>query len=229
MTDATAGEGQDQATETAAALRAELRDLGERRQRGDIPDRRFQRRSMDLSVALARAEARSALPEDEPILAEHHIVHSHFKLTESLLKEPEQATVSLFATAERLVRVRGKLALGAQGLGPDLTTTWIDSVGYAAIRRLDRRAEWRWGEVGTGLVIVLLALLLRGLLTVTGPVLVLLGLAGMAHGLLMPTRWIEIATEVEVEPHLVIHGAWRKSGRRLVGVLRRGLRTGKAR
>ena len=209
---------------TVNDVRDELRDLGERRQRGDVTEKRFRRKLMDLSVELARAEARAELPADEPIAAEHHIVHSHFKLTESLLKEPEQATVSLFATAHRLIRVRGTLALAAGILSKESVKTVVDSLDYGRVTNIESKLEWRWGEVGTGLVIVLLALLLRGILAVTGPVLVLLGIAGMLHGLLLPTRWVEVASDEEAEPRFVVHGVWRKSARRVLAILRNGVR-----
>jgi len=210
--------------ENLESVRAELRDLTERRRRGDLTDKRFHRKLLDLSVELARAEARVALPDDEPILAEHHIVHSHFKLTESLLKEPVQATVSMFATARRLLRVRGSLAPEAGMLSHTPGNTVVDQLDYGRVRDIDGKVEWRWGEVGTGLVIVLSALLLRGLLAVTGPVLMLLGIAGVLHGLLLPTRWIEVVSTEDVEPRFAIHGAWRKSARQLLAVLRHGVR-----
>ncbi len=75
-----------------------------------------------------------------------------------------------------------------------------------------------------GLVIVLLTLLLRRLLAITGPVLVLLGLAGILHGLFLPTRWIEVWSEQEDEPRMTIHGVWRKSARGLLAVLRQNTR-----
>ena len=207
------------------SVRAELRDLGERRRRGDVTEKSFRRDLLNLSVELARAEARAALSDDEPILAEHHIAHSHFQLTQSLLKEPEQATVSLFATARRLLRVRGSLAVAAGMLSQASAKTVVDHLDYARVKDIESKVERRWGEVGTGFVIVLLALLSRGLLAVTGPVLVLLGIAGMLHGLLLPTRWIEVASNEQVEPRFIIHGVRRKSARQLLAVLRGRLKS----
>lgn len=205
----------------AEVARGRLRDLGQRRARGDVDERTFRRQLLDESVGLARAEARAVLEPDEAILAEHHVVHSHFKLTESLLREPEQSTVSLFATARRLVRVRGTLSPSPTGIGEEATRAQIDQIKYEATTRLEKRVERRWGEVGTGLAIVLLALLLRRVLAITGPVLVLLGVAGALHGLLLPTRWIEIASHAEIRAQ--IHCVWRRSARRLVAVVHQAL------
>jgi hypothetical protein len=190
-----------------------------------VTERAFRRRLIELSVELARSEARAAVEDDEQIVAEHHVVHSHFKVTESLLQEPEQATVSFFATERRLVRVRGTLAQGPARPGEDATKTLVDGVAYDRMEKMERKVERRWGEVGMGLAIVLLALLFRGTLTVTGPVLVLLGAAGVLHGLLLPTRWIEIMMHGEaVEPPFAIHGVWRKSARRVLTEIRMALR-----
>jgi hypothetical protein len=204
--------------------REQICELGRKRTRGDVTEKVFRRRLLELSVELARGEANATMEHDEQIVAEHHVVHSHFKLTQSLLQEPEQATVSFFATDRRLVRVRGTLAPGGAESGEEATRTFVDGVAYARMKKVERKVAWRWGEVGTGLAIVLLALLFRGTLAVTGPVLVLLGTAGVLHGLLLPTRWIEIAVQDEaVDPPFAIHGVWRKSARRVLSVVRKGL------
>jgi hypothetical protein len=206
------------------AARARLRELGERHTRGDVSERAFRRDLMDHSVELARAEARALLADDEAILAEHHVVHSHFKVAESLLREPEQATVSLFATPRRLLRVCGTLVPGQVGHDDHATRTIVDEIGYDQVRRMERKVERRWGEVATGLAIAGSALLFRGTLAITGSLLVLLGAAGALHGLLLPTRWIEIVAEREPSsPPLEIHGIWRKSARQVLSVVRKAL------
>jgi hypothetical protein len=210
-------------------LRTEISGLAEKRARGDLAEKAFRKRALQLSVELARMEARAAAP-GEDIVTEHHVVHSHFRLTESLMREPEQTTVSYFATLRRLIRVRGTLVTGrmpatddAQADAKDPASTVVDSVPYEKLRSIERRAEWRWGEVGTGLAIVLGALLLGDLLAVTGPVLVLLGLAGMIHGLLMPTRWAELVVDDEAVSSLAVHGVWKRSGRRFLAAVRAAL------
>jgi hypothetical protein len=58
-------------------------------------------------------------------------------------------------------------------------------------------------------------------LAVTGPLLVLLGFAGIVHGLLFPTRWIEIvARDSEPVPPFQIHGVRRKGARRILAIVR---------
>jgi len=228
---------------TVDELRAEIRGLAERRARGDLGEKAFRKRALELSVELARTEARS-LVEDEEWVAEHHVVHSHFRLTESLMREPEQTTVSYFATKRRLVRVRGTLVTGRPPLAEEMQVgqvgevgevvkheaedpamTKVDAVAYDSIKTIERRVEWRWGEVGMGAAIVLAALLFHGALAITGPVLVLLGVAGALHGLLMPTRWSEIIVADPALPPLAVHGPWRRSGRRLLAVVTSALRS----
>jgi hypothetical protein len=221
-TTSTATVGRRTLEETA---REKLCELGRRRARGDVTERVFRRRLVELSVDLARSEANGVMEGDEQIVAEHHVVHSHFKMTESLLQEPEQATVSFFATDRRLVRVRGTLPQGRADLDEDATRTMLDAIPYCQVSKAERKLAWRWGEVGTGSAIVLAALLFRTTLAVTGPVLVLLGTAGVLHGLLLPTRWIEItAHQASEEPPFAIHGVWRRSARRVLAAVRRGSR-----
>lgn len=212
---------------TLDEVRAEISSLADRRARGDLAERAFRKRALQLSIELARKQASAAVP-GEAIAAEHHVVHSHFRLTESLLREPEQTTVSYFAAERGLVRVRGTLVTGrtppTDDGAKDPASTVVDSVSYEQVRSIERRTEWRWGEVGTGLVIVLGALLLRDLLAVTGPVLVLLGVAGMIHGLLLPTRWVEIVVDDEAVSPLAVHGVWKRSGRQFLAVVSSALR-----
>jgi hypothetical protein len=72
-----------------------------------------------------------------------------------------------------------------------------------------------------GCAILLTALLLGRVLAVTGPLLVALGFAGIVHGLLFPTRWIEIvARDSEPVPPFQIHGVRRKGARRILAIVR---------
>ncbi len=200
-------------------LRAEIRELANKHARGDLGERAFRKRGLELSVDLARAEARAAL-RDEEILAEHHVVHSHFRVTESVLQEPEQATVSYFATHRRLLRVQGTLVAG-RGQAGDASKTVVDDMAYAQVKTIESRRQWRWGEIAMGATIVLIAFLLREMLAVTGPLLGLLGAAGALHGLFVPTRWTELVPAGPVR--FAIHGTWRKSGRQLLAAVRNGL------
>ncbi len=210
----------------ADELRRQLRALAEARARGDVPERQFQRRQTELGVLLYRAVVSERLAGDEAIVAEHHLVHSHFKATQSLLRDPEQVMVSFFATARRVFRVR-ELWLPGRPLVCDLDEgATVDEVAYGRIRGVARRRQRRWGEVGVGLGAAALALLFGKALAVTGPALVVVGLAGAAHGFLLPTRWVELELDGELpaEP-FAIHGVRRKAGRALVAAVRAGRAT----
>jgi hypothetical protein len=152
------------------------------------------------------------------------VAHAHLKLTNSVLREPEQLTVSLFATEHRLLRVRGTLQPGRPVSCDEADGTVVDGLPYADIAQVLPRWQVRWGEAGVGLTIAALAFALRDLLTVTGPVLALLGGAGVLHGLLLPTRWLELVAQDSCpEPRFVVHAPLRKSARRLLAAVRAGL------
>jgi hypothetical protein len=206
-------------------LRQELHALLERRRRGDLREKEFQRQLMDTSVALCRAVVARRLAPGEQVIAEHHLVHSHFNVTQSILKEPEQATVSFFATERRLIRVRGALRPGRALTCDEADGTVLDDMPYAQMHALARRCQRRWSEAAVGLGTAALALALGHTLAVTGPLLVTLGLAGAAHALLMPTKWIEVLSgQTEPKPPFTIHGLRRKSARALLAAVRDGMR-----
>lgn len=207
----------------ADELRTELGEVEARHARGDLRQRDYHRRRTDGSVALSRAVISERLAAGEPILAEHHVVHSHLELTQSMLQEPEQATVSFFATDRRLLRMRSRLAAGRAVSCDEADGTQIDELPYAALAAIERRHERRWGEVAVGLTAATLAFLLADLLAVTGPFLVVIGLAGTLHGLLLPTRWAELTAARPLDPPFLVHGLRRKSARVLLRVLRRVL------
>jgi hypothetical protein len=204
----------------AEELRRELRELFERRARGDLRERDYQRQLVETSVALSRIVASSKLTKGERILAEHHLVHSHFKLTQSLLKEPEQATASFFASDRRMVRVCSTLLPGRPPSYDEADHTIVEDLAYEHVERIQRRRQVRWGEVATGFVVTLVALASGESLTVTGPLLVLLGIAGALHGLLVPTRSVEIVPRTSFEgPPFEIHGVHRRGARRILAIV----------
>jgi hypothetical protein len=208
----------------ADELRREIRDLFEKRDRGDVPARTFERRLTEKSVALGRAVASERLAPGETILAAHHVVHSHLKLTNPVLREPEQITASFFATERRLIRVRGTMAPGRPVSCDEADGTVVDDLPYTGLARVVPRWQVRWGEAAVGLVVAATAFLLRDVLAVTGPILAILGGAGILHGLLMPTRWLElVAHEVRPEPPFEIYAPLRRSARRLLAIVRNGL------
>jgi xanthosine utilization system XapX-like protein len=205
----------------ADELRQKLRELWERRAAGEVPARAFERRSAETGVALARAVASERLASDERILAEHHVVHSHFKLTGSVLQEPAQVAVSFFATNHRLLRLQATVLPGRPLTCDQSDGTGVDEMAYTRMSGIATRRQVRWGEAGAGLLCLVVAFLLRGALAVTGPMLALLGLVGMLHALLLPTRWVEIAArEGCAQAPFAIHAVRRKSGRGLLAVVR---------
>jgi hypothetical protein len=168
----------------ADELRQELRDLFERRARGDVRDKDFRRLLAEKSVNLSRVVASARLAPGEAILAEHHLEHSHFKLNQSLLDEPEQAVASFFASARRLIRVRSTMLPDRPVSCDEADRTSVDEVAYENMQQAVVRKEIRWGEAAVGCMIVRswpcswgARWRLRGRCS-------LLGVAGMLHGLL---------------------------------------------
>lgn len=207
------------------SLRREIRELYDQKARGDLPDRRFQPRLAEKSVALARMVASAKAETDEKLVAEHHVLYSHFKVTESLLREPEQITASFFAFDRRLVRVRSVLS-STRPVSCDVADeTEVDDVPYQGIERIVRRTQLRLGEATAGASIAVLAFLFRQTLAVTGPALLVVGIAGVVHGLLFPTRWVEIVAKGAVfRSPLEIHAVHKRSARALLSAVRERMR-----
>ncbi|MBI5498794.1 MAG: response regulator [Deltaproteobacteria bacterium] len=209
-------------TDVEAARRA-IRELHGKRERGDLTGRRFQSRLAEETVALFRAAAREALPEDEPFLAEHHVAHSHLRLARSVLEEPEEEAVSLFVTARSLVRVRAVIPPTGEAALDPYSVTRVDVVPRTHVRALHTRREIRWSEVAAGAVIACLAFLAGPWLLITGKLMILLGVAGMLHGLLLPATWVEVEVSPAADGGPVrIFKRWRKSGREMLRRLRAG-------
>jgi len=203
------------------ALRAELRRLVEKQARGDVSRRDFDRRLAEGGVALARALVSERLEEGERIVAEHHAALGHLRLASSVLAEPEQEAIGLFLTGRRLLRLRCRILPGRPPTGDDRDGTVIDEVPLAGITSLVTRRRVRIGEVVAGAVITALALVFKPWLLITGTLLAGLGTAGMLHGLLLPTRWVEIqGPDRGADDVFRVHAMGRKSGRALLARLR---------
>jgi hypothetical protein len=205
----------------AEALREEIRRLVKGRQLGDVPERGFERALAAKTLDLYRAVIRSRLAKDESVRLEHHVVHSHLRLSQSVLREPEQRAVSLFLTPRRLLRLRSRILAGRPVSCDEDDGTAIDELALESFAHVRVHREVRWGEAAAGVVIGAVGWLGRAWLAATGPLLVVLGVAGIAHALLLPTRWAEVETHGEpaAEPWCV-HALGRKSGRTLVRALR---------
>ena len=109
-------------------IREEIRQLHLKRSRGDIRERPFQQVLAQRTMDLYRAAVRKSLGKGERIVHEHHVVQAHMKLTESILKEPEQGTVSLFLTDRRLFRLRSRVLPGKAVTCDQQDDTRIDHI-----------------------------------------------------------------------------------------------------
>ena len=125
-----------------------------------------------------------------------------------------------------LIRVRGTMLPGRPVSCDAADHTVVDELPYANMRQAVVRKQLRWGEAAVGCGIVVMALLMGRTLAVTGPLLVVLGFAGILHGLLLPTRWIEIVPrDTKPDPPFQIHGVRRKGARRILAIVRDAIRT----
>jgi hypothetical protein len=207
-------------TTDPTALREEISSLLSQLEKGDLPRRRFDLLFTERTVDLCREVARRALPAGESVLAEHHFAHAH--LRQSVLAEPEEVAVSLFLSEQRLMYVRLRVVPGRPVTCDQRDGTDVVDIPLASITGLSRRRVIRRSEIVAGAVIAALAWGFRDYLQVTGVVLVGLGLAGMLHGLAWPTTWIEVRTSAGAgDAGLSIYALHRKSGRRLLQLLRR--------
>jgi hypothetical protein len=164
---------------------------------------------------------RARLAPGEEILEEHHAIQGHLKLTQSMLEEPDQGAVSLFATDRRLIRLSATLTAGESPTCDERDHTAIDDVRYDGIRAVRMRRQVRAGEAAAGAVICALALVAWPLLSVTGPALVLVGALGVSHGLFMPTRWWEVEVAGRpAEEWIRVYTVRKRSARQLVRLVR---------
>jgi hypothetical protein len=212
----------------AEALRHKIRGLYPKRKIGDLTEKAFQRELVERTVELYRALIKDRLAKGEKILKEHHVARAHFKLPQSVLREPEQEAISLFTTDRRLFRIQSVLLPNRPPTADEEDKTIIEEVPLKKIRDLTSRRQIRWGEIGVGAAMGVLALLFASWLSFTGPFLIGLGAAGVIHGLLLPTRWVEIITngsEPAPEP-IPIYALRKRSARDLVQFLqvRKGIR-----
>jgi hypothetical protein len=211
-------------------LRKEIGKLYEKRRLGDLTEKRFQAHLANRTVDLYRALVAKRMRPGEAIAAEHHAVFSHFKLMQSILKEPEQKAVSLFATGDRLYRVQASLNPDKPPRGDKCDHTVVDELPISRIGFFRVRRQIRWGEMAVGAAFAALAIIFQPLLEITGHVLAGLGILGILHGFLLPTRWLEIgpAGGANQQEPILVHALRKKSARKLVGFLREKVRDGKA-
>lgn len=189
---------------------------------GDVTERVFQREIAERTVDLYRAVIREKLAEGEDLSAEHHAISSHFRVTQSLLKEPEQHATSLFLTNSRLLRLTSTVFPGQPPTADSRDATVIDEIRLDLLGDLKTRCQFRFGEAGVGAVMCVIAFLFAEHLSFTGPVLIGLGGLGILHSVLLPTRWVEVGTTdaSRVDDPFVVHTIRKKSARKLLKLLR---------
>jgi hypothetical protein len=205
-------------TTEVEALKNKIRQLYPKRQRGDLTEKVFQKELIERTLDLYRLLLKARFQKGEAIQREHHVVRAHTRLTHSVLREPEQEAVSLFATDRRLFCIQSSLRPDRPPTADDKDQTVIREIPFRKTLSVTPQRQIRWGEIGVGGVMGAFALLFAHWLSFTGPFLIGLGAAGMVHGLFLPTRWIEIKnpeSESAQEP-ITIYALRKKSARNLV-------------
>ncbi len=202
-------------------LRKDIAALWEKRGRGDVSERAFQKESEQRVLDLCRALVRRRTGEGESVLFEHHAVRAHTKIAGSVLRESEQEFISLLATERRLFRLRAIHTPDRPLLFLDGDEDAVDELAYASASGVTVRTQRRKGQILAGLVIAGFAVLGYSWLQITGTALFLLGIAGALHGLLLPTRWAEVLQQPPAaSPPFQIWALRKKSARLLLRYLR---------
>jgi hypothetical protein len=158
------------------------------------------------------------LAEGETIECEHHTIWTHFRLMQSILRETAQQAVSLFFTNRRFLRLQSTIIPDQPPTANSRDNTVIDEVSLDRIRNLKKRIQFRWGEVLLGALFCGIAYIFHDWLAITGPVVFVLGFLGILHGLVLPTRWIEVRT-MDILPAnepMLIYALRKKSAKELV-------------
>jgi len=202
-------------------LRKDITALWEKRARGDVSERAFQKESEGRVLDLCRALVRHRIGEGESVLFEHHAVRAHTKIAGSVLRESEQEFISLLATERRLFRLRAILTPDQPLLFLVGDQDAVEDLPYASTSAVVVCTQRRKGEIIAGLAIGGLAILGHPWLQITSSALFLLGIAGALHGLLVPTRWAEVLQQPPAaSPPFQIWALRKKSARLLLKFLR---------
>ncbi|MBU1712606.1 MAG: hypothetical protein KKD47_05820 [Proteobacteria bacterium] len=210
--------------EKIEALRAVIRGLYPKRAIGDLTEKKFQHELTDRTLDLYRALIRQKTKENELFICEHHVLQSHFKMTHSVLKEPEQENISLFATDRSLFHLKSTLMPGRPPTADKEDNFYMKELPFQKIKSVRVKRQIRIEEIGMGAAIAGLAALFYSSLSITGPFLVGLGVLGMLHGLLLPTRWVQVETLDPASESVLIYALRKKSARRMVKFLRDKMR-----
>lgn len=173
-------------------LRRKIAKLYPKRDRGDLTERDFQAQVANKTVDLYRALIKERMAEGETIECEHHTVWTHFRLMSSILREPAQQATSLFLTDRNLYRVQSTILPNRPPTADGRDQTVVEAFRLDRICALKKRLQVRFGEVLMGAGFFAVAVVFRGWLTITAPFLGGLGILGVLHGLLRPTKWFEV-------------------------------------
>lgn len=173
-------------------LREKIAELYPKRDRGDVRERDFQALVANRTVDLYRAIIKERMAEGETIECEHHTIWTHFRLMQSILREPAQQAVSLFLTDRRLYRLQSTIMPNQPPTADSRDQTVVEVFGLERIHALKKRLQIRLGEVVLGAAFGAGAVAFHSWLTITAPFLAGLGILGVLHGLFRPTQWIEV-------------------------------------
>jgi hypothetical protein len=173
-------------------LRQKIAELYPKRDRGDLKERDFQAHVANKTVDLYRAVIKERLAEGETIECEHHTIWTHFRLMHSILREPAQQATSLFLTDRRLYRLQSTIMPDRPPTADSRDQTVVEVFRLDHIHAVKKRRQIKIGEVLLGAAFCAVAVVFRNWLTITAPFLAGLGILGVLHGLLRPTRWIEV-------------------------------------
>ncbi len=206
-------------------LRNQIAQLYPKHDRGDLTEGVFQRKLAELTVGLYREVIRQRMAESESIECEHHTIRNHFRLMESVLREPNQQATSLFLTDRRLYRLQSTIMPQQPPTADSRDETFVDVIPLDRIHALEPKSEIRLGELLLGAGFCGFALIFQTWLEITGPVLVGLGALGVLHALILPTRWIEVRTQdtgATINP-ILIYAIRKNSAKKLARHLREKL------
>jgi hypothetical protein len=214
--------------EGVARVQSALADLSDAVVRGDLRAGQYTRRRQDLVIKLGRGRVGCWLEPGEAIVAEHHWIEPTVTVSASALEQPVQLAGSAYATGRRIFRWRFREVVGRPGTPANEIDESLEYEWYGAIAGLADQHVVRWGEVAVGAAIALIALLLRAhlQLSITGPVLLGVGIFGVVHGLVCPTRYTRLTTLDPARPKWEIWAPDTKSGGRLLEEVRRRVLTG---
>lgn len=207
-------------------LRQKIAALYPKRDRGDLKERDFQAHVADKTADLYRAIIKEKMAEGETIECEHHTIWTHFRLMQSILREPAQQAISLFLTDRRLYRVQSTIMPDRPSTADSRDQTVVEVFRLDRIHALKKRRQIRLGEVLLGAAFCAIAVVFRTWLSITAPFLAGVGILGALHGLLRPTRWmeVELVNGSGTSEPILIYAVWKDSGKKLARCLQERLR-----